>query len=242
MNSDDKQVGRLYSRREILALLGASGAVLMTGSVLLPSQLKAGRPTPCIVRPQQSAGPYYTDSTLNRSDIRIDPETGEIKPGIPLALTFVVTQLDKNDCKPLPGAQVDIWQCDAHGVYSDVRDSRFDTRGQKFLRGYRVTDPEGVAHFTTIYPGWYPGRAVHIHFKIRTEPADNRSLEFTSQLYFDDTLTDTVHQELPYSERRGERRRNRDDMLYRRGGDQLKLNLNAVEVGYSTEFDIALHI
>ena len=76
---------------------------------------------------------------------------------------------------------------------SDVTDPSFNSVGKKFLRGHQMTDAAGVARFTTIYPGWYPGRTVHIHFKIRTEPAAARGYEFASQLYFDDALTDRVH-------------------------------------------------
>ena len=89
----------------------------------------------------------------------------------------------------MAGAMVDICQCDAIGVYSDVRATNgfFNTGGQRFLRGYQVTDASGVAKFTTVYPGWYQGRSVHIHFKIRTN-AGGRNAEFVSQLYFDDAF------------------------------------------------------
>jgi len=75
--------------------------------------------------------------------------------------------------------------------------------------------------FTTIYPGWYPGRAVHIHFKIRVPAAEGRTDEFTSQLYFGDVLTDQVHARTPYSAQRGQRLLNERDMIFREGGTQL---------------------
>jgi protocatechuate 3,4-dioxygenase beta subunit len=242
MHSDDKPVGRLYTRREAMTLLGASSAALLTDSLIFPLRLSAFTRMPCVVRPRQTAGPYFVDGMMNRSDIRSDPANGEIKQGVPLALTFLVTRLNGSGCDPLPGAQVDVWQCDAHGVYSDVQDRRFDTQGRKFLRGYQITDGDGTANFTTIYPGWYPGRTVHIHFKIRTEPSNNRSYEFISQLYFDDDLTDRIYVNPPYSDRRGTRTRNQNDRIYRRGGDQLELSLTSFEEGYTTTFDIALHI
>ncbi|MGH2566741.1 MAG: intradiol ring-cleavage dioxygenase, partial [Bacteroidota bacterium] len=144
-------------------------------------------------------------------------------------------------CEPLPDTQVDVWQCDALGVYSDVRDPNFDTVGEKFLRGYQATDRDGVAHFTTIYPGWYPGRTVHIHFKIRTQSTDRRGFEFISQIYFDDALTDRAHAAAPYTQR-GQRRRNQNDGIFRRGGSQLMLSPAATEDGYSAAFEIALHL
>ena len=94
---------------------------------------------------------------------------------------------------------MDIWHCDAHGLYSDVSDPRFDTQGKKFLRGYQTTDSNGVAKFITIYPGWYQGRAVHIHFKIRS--GSGPVYEFVSQLFFDDALSDQVYNQAPYDGR-----------------------------------------
>ena len=88
---------------------------------------------------------------------------------------------------------VDVWQCDALGVYPGVG----STSGQKFLRGYQNTDASGSAKFMTIYPGWYQGRAVHIHFKIRP----TSSSEFTSQLFFDDALSTQVFAQAPYSQK-----------------------------------------
>ena len=82
----------------------------------------------------------------------------------------------------------------------DVRDPAFDTTGQKFLRGYQVTDSNGSVEFTTIYPGWYPGRAVHVHFKVRTAEAA-RSAEFISQLYFDEALSERIYATAPYANR-----------------------------------------
>src|SRR5262249_34901599 len=120
-------------------------------------------PPTCVVHPQQTEGPYFVDERLLRSDIRSEPSTGAICPGAPLALTFSVGRIDGATCAPLQGALVDIWQCDAQGIYSDVEDNNgfFDTRGEKFLRGYQLTDSGGLATFTTIYPGWYSGRTVH---------------------------------------------------------------------------------
>ena len=103
--------------------LGATSiACLMAGS-LNPRRALAETPNPsCVVRPEQTEGPYFVDERLNRSDIRSDPTDGRVKPGTPLALTLLVSRLNAGDCQPLPGVQVDIWHCDAVGVYSDVQD------------------------------------------------------------------------------------------------------------------------
>jgi len=137
---------------------------------------------------------------------------------------------------------VDIWHCDAQGVYSDVQDPEFNTIGQKFLRGYQITDARGEARFVTLYPGWYPGRTVHIHFKIRTAPVAQRSFEFTSQLYFDDLLTDRVHTAPPYASKGPRTSRNQHDWIFRRGGDQLMLAPTTSADGYAASFAIGLQL
>ena len=242
MTYKNEPVGRLLSRREIVLILGGSAACLMAGS-LIPRWAAAGIPEPsCVVRPEQTEGPYFVDERLNRSDIRSDPTDGRVRPGTPLALTLRISRLNAGDCQPLQGAQVDIWHCNAIGVYSDVQDPGFNTIGQKFLRGYQVTDAHGEARFVTIYPGWYPGRTVHIHFKIRTAPVAQRSFEFTSQLYFDDVLTDRVHAAPPYAANGPRTARNHHDWIFRRGGDQLMLNPTVVAESYAAAFAIGLQL
>jgi protocatechuate 3,4-dioxygenase beta subunit len=136
----------------------------------------------------------------------------------------------------------DIWHCDALGVYSDVRDAGFDTRGKKFLRGYQETDGRGVAQFLTIYPGWYEGRAVHIHFKIRGTGSSARRPEFTSQLYFDETVTDQIFKQAPYNGKAGRRTRNDGDFIFRRDGKELLLAPAKTSQGYTATFDIGLRM
>ncbi len=250
--NDDLPIGRLLSRREALGLLGGVGAVaLLTACGLDPSSARATATngstatastssTGCVVRPAETEGPYFVDEKLNRSDIRSDPSTGVVKQGLPLKLTFAVAHA--NACAALAGATVDVWHCDALGVYSDVTDPSFNTKGQKFLRGYQATNASGIAQFTTIYPGWYQGRAVHIHFKIRTKAASGSTYEFTSQLYFDDTITDQVHAQQPYASKGQRSLRNSGDSIYQGGGDQLLLNLTKESQGYSAIFPIGLQM
>jgi protocatechuate 3,4-dioxygenase beta subunit len=250
--SDDAQVGRLLSRREALAVLGVTGAALLTGCSPPDAGGNAGgaRETAasgaslpgCVVRPEQTLGPYFVETGLRRSDIRSDPSDGTVQPGVPLELGFRVSRIDASGCAPLVGAVVDIWQCDAGGVYSGVRDPRFDTRGRQFLRGHQFTDEAGAARFTTVYPGWYRGRAVHIHFRIRTEPQARRGHEFVSQLYFDDALTDRVHALPPYADRGPRDVRNPRDAIFRQGGEQLLLALTAAGEGYAGIFEVGLSI
>lgn len=243
MTHEDTPAGPLLSRREAVAFLGATGVAWLMASSLNPRRAVAGMHGPsCVVRPEQTEGPYFVDERLNRSDIRSDPTDGRVKPGTPLALTLLISRLGTGDCQPLPGAQVDIWHCDGLGVYSDVQDPGFNTIGQKFLRGYQVTDARGEARFVTVYPGWYAGRTVHIHFKIRTALVAQRSFEFTSQLYFDDGLTDRVHADPPYAAKGQRTARNQHDRIFRHGGDQLMLAPTIVADGYAAAFAIGLQL
>ena len=251
IDSDDAPIGRILNRREVLALLGGSGAALLAACApgVLAKPSPTAQPTSaaattaaaspattlpsCIVRPAVTEGPYFVDEKLNRSDIRSDPASGAVKAGAPLALTFLVSRVTGSACAALSGATVDIWHCDALGVYSDATDPSFNTKGQKFLRGYQTTDASGQVQFTTIYPGWYQGRAVHIHFKIRTTTSD-----FTSQLFFDDALNTQVFAQSPYSQK-GTRgiMTNAADGIY---NSQLLLSVTKSGNAYATTFDIGL--
>jgi protocatechuate 3,4-dioxygenase beta subunit len=254
---DDAPVGRLLTRREALALLGTTA-----GGALLVACLPAATSSPgasatsasagasgsaavipsCIVRPELTEGPYFVDEKLNRSDIRADPSSGEVREGVALALAFAVSRLDGSTCTPFEGALVDVWHCDALGVYSDVQDPGGSTVGQQFLRGYQVTGANGAAAFTTIYPGWYSGRAVHIHFKIRTDASADAGLEFTSQLFFDEAVTDAVHARDPYAQKGRRDVPNANDGIYQGGGDQLLLSPRAAGDGYATTFEIGVQV
>lgn len=248
-DNDDAPIGQILSRREVLASLGVAGAAFLPR---FPG-LRRGGPAPlatelpgCVVRPAQEEGPYFVDEKLNRSDIRSDPATGVLSVGVPLLLTFRVSKLTNGLCAPITGATVDVWHCDALGVYSDERDvmgGGFDSRGKKFLRGYLPTNASGQARFTTIYPGWYQGRAVHMHFKIRTTTAAGVRHDFTSQLYFNDTLSDRVHAAAPYASKGKGRLPNAADGIFRQQhGEQLLLTTTRRGGGYAAQFDIALQM
>jgi protocatechuate 3,4-dioxygenase beta subunit len=245
MDFDDLPIGRVLTRREALALLGSAGTLFLLGSS--PSSAgasRAGRPRyPCVVRPASTEGPYYVDEKLERSDIRSDPSDGTVKQGALLALTLNVSSIAKGACSPLEGALVDIWHCDAEGVYSDAVDPSFNTTGKKFLRGYQITDKDGVAKFTTIYPGWYPGRTVHIHYKIRSPASAQSPYEFTGQMYFHERLNDRVYSKPPYAARGKRSVSNITDRIYNNdGGRQSMLVVTPVKDAYTGTFDVALDI
>jgi protocatechuate 3,4-dioxygenase beta subunit len=194
------------------------------------------------VRPALTEGPYFVDEKLNRSDIRSDPASNAVRPGIPLGLTFLVSRVTGSACVALAIATVDVWHCDALGVYSDATDPTFgSTKGTKFLRGYQTTDADGMARFTTIWPGWYQGRAVHVHFKIRTTGANGKVADFTSQLFFDETMNDQIFAQAPYAQKGGAGRlRNEGDGIFQGSGGKLTLAPTKSADGYTATFDIGL--
>jgi protocatechuate 3,4-dioxygenase beta subunit len=251
--SEESFFARRLTRREMFRLMGTTTAFALFGcrheqskystdKENLQSTAVAAAVPACMVRPEQTEGPYFVNEKLNRSDIRSEPSDHSIKQGVPLRLAFHVSRIDGSTCNPLNAAVVDVWHCDALGVYSDARDPGFDTRGKKFLRGYQVTNTNGVAEFLTIYPGWYAGRAVHIHFKIRTDPSSRRAFEFTSQLYFDESITDQIYKQAPYNSKGTRTTTNDNDSIFRRGGKQLMPALTKDTQGYRAKFEIGLRI
>jgi protocatechuate 3,4-dioxygenase beta subunit len=182
-----------------------------------PAGVVSGAVT-CVLAPEQTEGPYYVEDAKVRRNIT------EGGPGVALLLRLTVA--DVSTCRPIKGAAVDIWHCDAGGVYSDVQQQQ--TVGRTFLRGVQRTDAKGVATFQTIYPGWYPGRTVHIHTMVHV----GGNVVHTGQLYFSDSLTDAVYRRTPYSSRPSRDVRNANDNVYRNGGKQSLLKLRKSGAGY----------
>lgn len=270
MDNDDDPVGRVLTRRQAIAAGGTAAAAFLAGcssgetgdsatETTTASAMSPDDPnypangtvtettvatgdgaTACVAQPELTEGPYYVDENLRRSDVRVDTSTGEREPGTPLALGFRVFELGDDGCTALVDALVDVWHANASGVYSDVR--RQGTVGRDFLRGIQTTDADGAASFTTVYPGWYTGRAVHIHFKIRSSADSETTYEFTSQLFFDDDLTDRVYAQDPYAER-GERdtANAADDVFGRGNAAQLLLDVTQTEEGYAGTLNVALY-
>jgi protocatechuate 3,4-dioxygenase beta subunit len=150
-------------------------------------------------------GPYYLDGEAVRSDVT------EGKPGTPLRLDLTVVDVDS--CTPIPGASVEIWHADATGNYSGFGAASSNTT---FLRGIQTADSSGKVTFRTIYPGWYQGRAVHIHVKAHKGGNEVH----TTQLFFDEATSDAVFASSPYNAHAGRRTTNAQDGIYRDGGAQ----------------------
>lgn len=256
---NERPSARTITRRALMGVLGVAGVAALVrlrggrtaegaapGSAGAPASAdRTASELSCVVTPAQTEGPYFVDERLQRADVRVDPTDGTVRAGVPLKLRLAVNRVDGSECRPVPGALVDIWQCDALGVYSDVNDFQglFDTRGRKFLRGYQITDANGEVEFVTVYPGWYSGRAVHIHFKVRTAPESDRGHEFTSQLYFDDAVTDAVHALAPYNAKgRRDTLNTRDGIYSRSNGAQLVINVAREGEDYAGTFAIGLRM
>ena len=224
------------TRRQAIGLAVASSAALAAGGLprLSWGGAAAAAATPsCVLTPAKTEGPYFVDERLNRSDIRTDPSDGSVQPGVPLALDFVVVRSD-GDCAPVAGAQVDVWHANASGLYSDEAANR--TSGKKYLRGYQITGADGRASFVTVFPGWYSGRAVHIHFKIRLD-----GYEFTSQLFFEPATTEAIYRAGAYAARGNPDTSNARDGIYGSDGSRLVVPLSSDgNGGYAGTFTAGL--
>jgi protocatechuate 3,4-dioxygenase beta subunit len=233
------ELSRRVSRREALAMIGAAGVAAAAAgcgsseaSPTSPTTTTpaAGSTAVCGVAPSETIGPYPSLIDLVRSDIR------EGKPGTPLSLTILVVNTNA-DCSPVANAMVDVWQCDAEGHYSQYSQPGFNGISQTFLRGIQTTDANGSVTFTTVYPGWYQGRATHIHVEVTV---NGRSLKVT-QIAFPDNITSAVYSAGEYASRGQNPTTNTGDMVF---ADSLASELATVTgdaaSGYSARFTLGI--
>jgi Dioxygenase len=223
-----------YTRRGSIARLAGLAAAAAGGSAWKiddadgagPRALSSGLVS-CILTPELTEGPYYVAGEKLRRDV-----TGG-RPGTPLLLHLAV--LGASSCRPVAGATVEIWHCDARGVYSGAV---ANNPGTNFLRGAQKTDASGVASFRTIYPGWYPGRAVHIHVKVHV--AGN--VVHTGQLFFPAAVTDAVYRAQPYrSHGTQPDTPNPSDAIFRNGGNKSILKVVRHGGGYAGSSSMGVH-
>jgi protocatechuate 3,4-dioxygenase beta subunit len=215
---------RALSRASLLRVAGSAAAAFGVGGWKKledadagggPAAVEAGTVS-CVLAPEQTEGPYYIPDEKLRRNIT------EGRSGTPLILKLAV--VDASTCKPINGAAVDIWHCDARGVYSGFGPG---SRNRTFMRGIQKTDANGLATFQTVYPGWYHGRTVHIHVKVHV----HGNVVHTGQLYFPDSLTDTVYRRSPYSKRPDRTTRNLHDFVFANGGKRSMLKLRRRSAG-----------
>jgi protocatechuate 3,4-dioxygenase beta subunit len=198
-------------RREAMAMLGAAGAALVAGcggdTPTSPTTTTSGTTTTtgggtnaaCAVTPTETIGPYPSLTDLIRGDIR------EGKSGTTLTLTITVVNTN-NNCAPVENAQVEIWQCDAAGNYSQYGSQT----GQTFLRGIQATNSNGEVTFTTIYPGWYQGRATHIHMEVVRNGASAK----VTQIAFPESTNAAVYGTGVYASRGSNPTSNTQDNIF----------------------------
>ncbi len=194
----------------------------------------------CSATLEGEEGPYFVDDSATgylRSNILSNLDGTNIQAGIPLALTICVYD-SKNSCAAMQGVQVDIWHCNASGVYSS--ESSESTVGQSWLRGYQITDANGKVSFTTIIPGWYSGRTTHIHLRFRsTYDQTSNSGSNTAQVFFDQTLVNTLDTTVaPYSSEGVNPTTNAGDRVYstQESGTTLLTLTGSNAAGYTATF------
>ena len=211
---------RKITRREAIGAAGSVGAAYLLAASGLPVALElldaapaaAATASSVVVTPSMTEGPYWVDEMLRRFDVRGNTSSastgaGTLEAGVPLSLKIDV--LDSSGGGAINGAHVDIWHANAYGLYSDEGQQQTgggtangNTQGQNFLRGYQVTGIDagvnaspvaGQVSFKTVWPGWYQGRAIHIHVRVRTYGSGGAvATNYTTQIFFSDKDNSTV--------------------------------------------------
>jgi protocatechuate 3,4-dioxygenase beta subunit len=232
--------GRLFRPASALALLG--------GALTLPAAAATTPAGACRATPEGEIGPFFADdgvAAFNRGTILTNLDGSSSQPGIPLTLTIRVHDT-RSSCGPMAAVQIDIWHCNAAGVYSDEPSE--GTSSQTWLRGYQRTDRNGTVTFRTIVPGWYPGRTTHIHLRARSKYNDASSPRDgtnTTQLFFPQALVEAISTGVaPYSARGSNPTTNARDGIYAaqtRGANELVLT-GSTATGYRASFALGLPI
>jgi protocatechuate 3,4-dioxygenase beta subunit len=228
------------TRRQALTLLGVGSAALSAvrcGETATGPTPIADTATPvgtsgaaCVVSPSETIGPYPSLTDLLRSDIR------EGKSGVPLNLTITVVNVN-NGCSVVAGANVDVWQCDADGHYSEYAQPGYNGQGQTYLRGIQVTDTGGRVTFTTVYPGWYMGRATHIHVEVTI---NGRSVKVT-QIAFPETVSAAVYGTGVYAAHGQNPTTNASDNVFADGvASELATVVGDPTTGYTATFTVGV--
>jgi protocatechuate 3,4-dioxygenase beta subunit len=226
--------GTAIGRRRAMGRIGVAGVGLLAGlrcdeTATTPT---AANPTTttvatagsaCVLTPSLTEGPFYFDAGQIRRDIT------EGRPGTPLLLALEI--VDAGTCSPIRDAVADVWHCDASGLYSGYGSE--GTGGERFLRGIQVTDANGRVEFDTLYPGFYRGRTIHVHFKIHL---DERTA-VTSQLFFPESVNDAVMATSPYSTSGSRDTRNSNDSIF---SSATLLDVTAGGGGYSASLVIGV--
>lgn len=225
--TDTSETRSQIGRRTVLVATGATAATLAVGAAATSEAPTAetadtapvAAAAVCTLTKEMTEGPYYLDGQYVRTDIT------EGKTGFPLKLALTV--VDDDTCVPLSNALVEIWHADVLGEYSGFVGSNGHNEPDSgtFMRGGVLTNSSGLASITTVYPGWYRGRCVHIHIKVHTNVTLTSDGSFTGgqeihtgQLFFNETITTAVARLSPYSANTVTRTTLAQDSIYDEGG------------------------
>ena len=218
-------------RRRLFLLSGLTPLVL-AASASNAAKAAPARDGVCRLTPQATQGPYWFDPKLDRADIT------EGRPGVPVRVAVTVVD---GACRPIHGARVDLWHCDASGLYSGYEgqgeDHRTGTKGQTFLRGAQLSDGDGRVVFRSIWPGWYEGRTPHIHIKVFL---DARTV-LTCQLFVPDALSEFLYENVSAYRRPGKRDTfNRQDGIAVEGGEAMVAAVKEAKDGYELALTVGV--
>lgn len=230
------------TRRVALTALGAAGIGWTVGCGDSPTSptttttatttTGGGTSSACAVTASETAGPYPSSSIFLRQDIT------EGRSGLPLRLALTVVNVNAS-CSPVANAVVEIWQCDAAGNYSEYAQPGYDGRGKAFLRGAQTTDGSGQVTFNTIYPGWYAGRATHIHVEVHVNGASVK----TTQIAFPEDVTAAVYSTGTYAAKGQNSTTNATDNVFSDGtATELAALTGSATAGYTAMLTIGLAV
>ena len=235
---------RTFNRREALGLLGAASAAVAAAcgsSPTTPTSTTSGSSTggtttssACAVSPDETAGPYPDRTGMASNSAFYRQDVTEGKSGLPLTLALTIVNV-RNNCAPVANANVEIWQCDAVGSYSEYGSAA----GQTFLRGLQTTNANGVVTFRTIYPGWYMGRATHIHLQVYL----NGAVVKTTQVAFPETISSAVYRTGVYASHGQNSTTNSSDNVFSDGTDHELATLSGdTSSGYTATLTVGISV
>jgi protocatechuate 3,4-dioxygenase beta subunit len=239
-------VRRRLDRRRLLAALGTSlggviaacsGSAASPSSTTTPSASSGTSSAACTVAAEETAGPYPDRLGMVNNAAFFRRDITEGRTGTPLNLTLTIVNT-KASCAPLASVSVEIWQCDASGAYSEYSQPGYDGTGQTFLRGLQVTDVNGQVAFSTIYPGWYQGRATHVHVQVFR----GGSLVKTTQIAFPESVSAAVYATGVYAAKGQNPTSNATDNVFADGTSTEMANVAGGAGGYSAALTIGVAV
>jgi protocatechuate 3,4-dioxygenase beta subunit len=239
------------TRRMALEVLGSAGvaavaAACANSSPTSPSSTSSTTPSTtggttssaCVVSPEETIGPYPDTTGMLNNPAFFRQDVTEGKSGTPLTLSLTVVNV-KSACAPVTDAAVEIWQCDASGNYSEYAQAGFNGVGQAFLRGLQRTNASGNVTFNTIYPGWYNGRATHIHVDVYV----NGQRVKVTQVAFPENVSAQVYVQGVYASKGQNTTTNARDNVFADGvNDELATITGSITSGLTASLTVGISV